>query len=397
VADLRLGFSPEQEELRATVRRLLAKSSSSADVRRTMTSAQGYDPELWFLMADQLGLHGLAIPEQYGGGGFSWMEQAAVLEEMGAALLCAPYLASAVMAPALLLHGADEATKADLLPALAAGTLIATVAIAENSGLWSADSIGLQADETPHGWRLDGHKSYVLDGSCADVVLVVARTPQGLTLFAVQRDAAGLQSVALNTLDPTRRLTRFEFDAVPARRIGAEGQAGPAVATCLDVTIAGLCAEMAGGAGRCLETSVAYAKGRIQFGQPIGAFQAIKHKCADMLIEVEQARSAAYYAAWAAAESTTELPAAAALAKAYCSDAYFHVAAENIQIHGGIGFTWEHEAHLYFKRAKSSALLFGSAAHHRRVLSDHIGIPAPAAKSAVPSSEAADATTCPAG
>jgi alkylation response protein AidB-like acyl-CoA dehydrogenase len=214
----------------------------------------------------------------------------------------------------------------------------------------------------------------VIDGHTADLIMVVARTPAGLSMFAVDGTAEGLTRTALATMDQTRKQARLEFAAVPGRLIGTDGAAGPVVTRILDLAAVALAAEQVGGAQRCLDMAVEYAKSRIQFGRPIGSFQAIKHKCADMLLEVESAKSAAYYAGWAAAEDSDELPVVASLAKSYCSEAYFHAAAENIQIHGGIGFTWEHDAHLYFKRAKSSELLLGDPSYHRELLAQRIGI-----------------------
>ena len=215
---------------------------------------------------------------------------------------------------------------------------------------------------------------FVLDGHTADLILVAARTSAGVSLFAVDGGASGLTRTALSTMDQTRKQAKVEFDNTPARLIGADGAGWNVLSTVLDLAAVALAAEQVGGAQKCLDMAVEYAKVRVQFGRPIGSFQAIKHKCADMLLEVESAKSAAYYAGWCAAEMNEELPSVASLAKAYCSEAYFHAAAENIQIHGGIGFTWEHPAHLYFKRAKSSELLFGDPTYHRELLAQRIGI-----------------------
>jgi alkylation response protein AidB-like acyl-CoA dehydrogenase len=215
---------------------------------------------------------------------------------------------------------------------------------------------------------------FVIDGHTAQLILVAARTGSDVSLFAVDGSAAGLTRTPLSTMDQTRKQARLEFSGVPARLVGAEGQGWPVLVKALDLAAVALAAEQVGGAQKVLEMSVEYAKVRVQFGRPIGSFQAIKHKCADMLLEVESAKSAAYYAGWAAAEDNDELPVVASLAKAYCSDAYFHAAAENIQIHGGIGFTWEHPAHLYFKRAKSSELMLGDPTYHREQLAQRIGI-----------------------
>jgi alkylation response protein AidB-like acyl-CoA dehydrogenase len=261
----------------------------------------------------------------------------------------------ALAANALLSSG-DEAAKGEYLPGIASGDTIATLAFTEESGRWELDGITMEAKPAGDGWVLDGTKSYVLDGHTANLILVAARTANGLSLFAVAGDADGLTRTALSTMDQTRKQAKLTFAATPARLIGEDGGAGPVLSKTLDLAAVALAAEQVGGAQRVLDMSVDYAKTRIQFGRPIGSFQAIKHKCADMLLEVESAKSAAYYAGWAAAEDNDELP------------------AENIQIHGGIGFTWEHDAHLYFKRAKSSELILGDPSYHRELLAQRIGI-----------------------
>jgi alkylation response protein AidB-like acyl-CoA dehydrogenase len=367
-------FSEEQEELRRSVRRFLEDKSPESEVRRLMETPEGYDPSVWDQMAQQLGLQGLAIPEEYGGSGYGYVELVVVLEEMGRALLCAPYFSSVALAANTLLASGDDAAKKEYLPGIAAGSTIATLAFTEDSGRWDEAGITLTATKSGDGYTLDGHKSFVLDGHTAHLILVAARTGAGVSLFAVDGNAAGLTRTSLSTMDQTRKQARLEFSGTPARLVGAEGSGWTTLSKTLDLAAVALAAEQVGGAQKVLEMSVEYAKVRVQFGRPIGSFQAIKHKCADMLLEVESAKSAAYYAGWAAAEDSDELPVVASLAKAYCSDAYFHAAAENIQIHGGIGFTWEHPAHLYFKRAKSSELLLGDPSYHRELLAQRIGI-----------------------
>jgi alkylation response protein AidB-like acyl-CoA dehydrogenase len=375
---MNFAFSEEQEELREAVRRFLADKSPESEVRRLMATTEGYDPAVWRQMAEQLGLQSLAIPEDYGGAGFGFVELVVVLEEMGAALLCAPFFSSVVLAAGALVASDDEKAKARWLPGIASGETIATLALVEDTGRWDLDAVQLVAtpggERDGDGWVLEGHKSFVLDGHLATLVLVVARTPEGPGLFAADGDAAGLVRTPLSTMDQTRKLARLEFSGTPAVLVGTAGNAAAGIDKTLQLAAVALAAEQVGGAQHCLDSSVEYAKTRIQFGRPIGSFQAIKHKCADLLLEVESARSAAYYAGWAAAEDSDELPLVASLAKSYCSEAYFHAAAENIQIHGGIGFTWEHDAHLYFKRAKSSELLFGDPAYHRELIAQRIGI-----------------------
>jgi alkylation response protein AidB-like acyl-CoA dehydrogenase len=367
-------LSADHEDLRRTVHRFLADKSSEPEVRRLMETEHGHNELVWQQMAVQLGLQGLIIPESYGGSGFGYFELALVLEEMGRVLLCAPYFSTVALAVNLLLALDDETANSTYLPGIAAGETIATVALVEPSGRWDAEGVTLQATQAGSQWRLTGEKLYVLDGALADLVLVVARAPGGVSVFAVGREAQGFTTEALSTMDQTRKQARLVFSATPATLIGAEGDGSAAVATMLDLAAVALAAEQVGGAQRVLDMAVDYAKSRVQFGRPIGSFQAIKHKCADMLVEVETARSAAYYAAQCAADEAEELPVMASLVQAFCSDAYFHGAAQNVQIHGGIGFTWEHPAHLYLKRAKSSELLFGDATYHRELLADRLGI-----------------------
>jgi alkylation response protein AidB-like acyl-CoA dehydrogenase len=376
---MNFAFSEEQEELRRTVRQFLEAKSPETEVRRLMETAEGYDTSVWKQMGQELGLQGLAIPEEYGGQGFTFIELGIVLEEMGRVLLCAPYFASAVLAANAILNAGTDAQKAVLLPPIATGDTIAALAFTEPSGKWDAAGITLEA--TPEGdhYTLSGEKMFVIDGNVADLLVVVARTAgttgtDGISFFTVSGNAKGLTRTNLSTMDMTRKQSKLEFDKVVAEPLGTPGEGWPAFSKTLDQAAVALSNEMMGGAQKVLEMSVEYAKVRVQFGRPIGSFQAIKHKCADMLLEVESGKSAAYYASWAAAEDNEELPVVAALSKAYCSEAYFHATAENIQIHGGIGFTWEHPAHLYFKRAKSSEIYLGDPTYHRELLAQRIGI-----------------------
>ena len=354
---MNFAFSEEQEELRKSVRRFLDDKSPSAEVRRLMETTEGYDPAVWSQMAQQLGLQGLSIPEEYGGSGYTYVELIVVLEEMGRALLCAPYFSTVALAANAILSSGDDQAKKELLPGIAAGDTIATLAFTEDSGRWDEGGITMEATKSGDGYTVTGTKMFVLDGHTANLIVVAARTAAGVSLFAVEAEGQGVTATPLQTMDQTRKQARVEFSGAPGRLIGTEGEGWNTLSKTLDLAAVALAAEQVGGAQKCLDMAVEYAKVRVQFGRPIGSFQAIKHKCADMLLEVESAKSAAYYAGWAAAEDSDELPVVASLAKAYCSDAYFHSAAENIQIHGGIGFTWEHPAHLYFKRAKSSELL----------------------------------------
>ena len=371
---MNFAFTDEQEQLRDFVRSFLEEKSPESAVREQMDTEQGFDPDVWAQMSEQMGLPALTIPEDYGGQGFTRIEQVVVLEEMGRSLLCAPFFSSAVMAANTLMLGGDESAKQAHLPQIASGETRGTLAFTEQNGRWDEPGITMAATAENGAWRLDGVKMYVLDGHTADLLIVAARTSGGVSLFTVDPGAAGLTRTALSTMDQTRKQAKLTFEGVEATLIGEEGQGWPVLEGVLDLASVALAAEQVGGAQRCLDMSVEYAKVRVQFGRPIGSFQAIKHKCADMLLEVESAKSAAYYAGWCAAEMNDELPQVASLAKSYCSEAYFHAAAENIQIHGGIGFTWEHPAHLYFKRAKSSELLFGDPTYHRELLAQRIGL-----------------------
>jgi alkylation response protein AidB-like acyl-CoA dehydrogenase len=373
-------FSEEQEELRRAVRQFLESKSPETEVRRLMETTEGYDPAVWKQMGQELMLQGLAIPEEYGGQGFTFIELGIVLEEMGRVLLCAPYFSSVVLAANAIMNVGTDDQKQALLPGIASGDTIATLAFTEPSGKWDAAGITMEAKENVGGeFTLSGEKMFVLDGFTADTIVVVARLEgttgtDGIMFFTVRGDADGLTRTSLQTMDQTRKQAKLEFDNVVAAPLGSTQDGFAAFSKTLDQAAVALANEMMGGAQKVLEMSVEYAKVRVQFGRPIGSFQAIKHKCADMLLEVESGKSAAYYASWAAAEDNDELPVVAALSKAYCSEAYFHAAAENIQIHGGIGFTWEHPAHLYFKRAKSSEIYLGDPTYHRELLAQRIGI-----------------------
>ena len=371
---MNFAFSEDQEALRKVVKDFLNAKSDEATVRELMDTEKGYDESVWTQMAEQMGLQGLVIPEEYGGSGYSFVELIVVLEEMGRRLLPAPYFSTVVLAAQTLLHSGDDAAKSAHLPGIASGETIATLAFTEPNGRWDAEGITATATQSGDGWTIDGTKQYVLDGHVANLIITAARTGAGISLFAVDGDASGLTRTALSTMDQTRKQAKLEFSGVPATLIGTDGGGWDVLSRVLDLAAVALAAEQVGGGQEVLEMAVQYAKDRVQFGRPIGSFQAIKHKCADMLLEVESAKSAAYYAGWCAGELNDELPSVASLAKAYCSEAYFHAAAENIQIHGGIGFTWEHPAHLYFKRAKSSELLFGDPTYHRELLAQRIGI-----------------------
>jgi alkylation response protein AidB-like acyl-CoA dehydrogenase len=360
-------FSDEHGELRRTVRNFFEKESDEKRVRELMSSEQGYDPACWSRMAEELGIVGLIVSERHGGAGFGMIELAIVAEEMGRVLLCAPYLASAVLATSALELAADEAAQNEILPKLASGEAIGTLAFSEPAKPWELSAIAMTAEADRGAFKLAGEKTYVLDGNLASEILVVARAGRELALFRVAPDASGLRRDALPPLDPTRKLSRLRFDNTPATRISSGDISGP-LERAVERAIVALAAEQLGGAQRVLEMATDYAKTRFQFGRPIGSFQIIKHQCADMLVKVELARSAVYNAAFESEADPESASIAARMAKSYCSDAYLEIANRNIQIHGGMGFTWEHGAHLYFKRAKASEVLFGSPGFHRERL-----------------------------
>ena len=374
-------FNEEQEELRSMARAFLEENSGSEQVRKAMESDLGYDPEVWRQIGAELGWTSVHIPEEYGGLGLGYVELVALSEIMGASLLCAPFFSSVCLAGNALLVAGSEEQKQAYLPGIAEGTTRASLAYSGNSGDWTASTVAVIATRSGDEYCLQGTTSFVVDGHCADLLIVAARTEgsvgsEGVSLFVVPADSAGLGRRVLPTMDQTRRMAEITLEGVrvPASaRLGDEGAAWPLLSRTLDLAAIALAAEQVGGAQRCLDLAVAYANERQQFGRAIGSFQAIKHKCADMMVKVESARSAAYYAGCCVAEGNdAELDTVAPLAKAYCSDAYFQCAADCIQIHGGVGFTWEYDIHLYFKRAKSSESLLGDAAFHREILAQRI-------------------------
>ncbi|MFI7455088.1 acyl-CoA dehydrogenase family protein [Nonomuraea sp. NPDC049714] len=390
----------EQEELRSTVRALLARTPPS---RPAPDAEAGYDEAVWRLLAGQVGAFGLAVPEEHGGAGCTLAETQVVCEELGRAVATLPYLGSAVLATQALLACGETAA----LPGLADGSRIGALAWAER-GTWDPAAIRAQV----LNGRLTGVKEHVLDGAHADLLIVPARSPTGgpasgppaddlapgadgdlgagvggglrasaeddlgaraeggLGVYVVDPGGPGVRVESLVTMDRTRPQARVRFDAAPARLIAADGRR--VLERLLAVAAAALSAEQLGGSARCLEMTLAYVRVREQFGRPIGSFQAIKHRLADLYVLVESARSVSDDAARALADDAPDLQVRAATAQAYCAEAYSAVAAETIQLHGGIGFTWEHEAHLHFKRAHSAAALFGSPAWHRARLAAHV-------------------------
>lgn len=367
-------FSAEQEEFRSSVRRFLDDKSPSSKVREIMETEFGIDYQLWDQMVDQLGLVALAIPEKYGGSGFGLTEVGIVFEELGRALVCAPYFSTVALGVNMILASEDEAACREYLPKVASGEITLAVCSVENINDWSLDTLTTVALGGEEAY-ISGTKKYVVDGLSASHLLVLANTEHlGPSLYLVRSDAEGINKYGLSTLDQTRKLADLEFNSAPAQLIGKIGAGAKYYERMLHKALTCISAEQVGGAQKVLEMAVGYSKQRSQFGRPIGSFQAIKHKCAEMLVEIESAKSASYYACWASDNQESDLPVAAFVAKSYCSDAYLNAAAENIQIHGGIGFTWEHDCHLYFKRAKASGLMFGAPEYFRERLALLIGL-----------------------
>jgi alkylation response protein AidB-like acyl-CoA dehydrogenase len=370
---MKFSFTDEQEEFRSSVRRALEARSPTTEVRRQMATETGYDREAWKKLNQELGLTAIHIPEAFDGAGFGFGELGIVLEEMGRNLLCAPYFSTAVLATTAILNAGSEAQKKALLPAIAAGDRTATLAFSEDSGLNDAASVAMTATKKGDAYTLDGIKSFVLDGHTADTIVVLARRPgskgeDGLSFFTVDGNAKGLQRTLLKTMDETRKLARLTFKGVEATLLGAEGGAAAPFAKTMHQIVVCLANEMVGGAERLREDALEYVKMRMQFGRSIASFQTTKNKAADMLVDVEMAKSAAYYAAAALDEGDDDVPAVASLAKATAAEAYLQTAIHAVQMHGGIGFTWDNDTHLWFKRAKSSEILFGDANHHRELM-----------------------------
>ncbi len=370
---MQFSFTSEQEEFRSVLRRFLEDRSPPSVVRRLMETDTGWQRDSWRDLNQQLGLAAIHIPEAYGGQGFGFVELGIVMEETGRALFCAPYFASTVLAATAIMNAGTEAQKRAFLPPIADSDTIATLAFTEPDGRW--DCAGVATTATPIGGRfkLDGVKSFVLDGHTADLIVVLARRPgsvgdEGLSFFTVAADAPGLERRALKVLDPTRKQARIEFRSVEAELLGEEGAGAASFAKTMMQAAVCLANEMVGGAERLRQSALDYANLRVQFGRTIASFQSMKHKQADMLVDVELAKSAAYYAAAAATEDDPELPALASLAKACASDVYMQTAVHTIQIHGGIGFTWDNDTHLWFKRAKSSEVFLGDPAYHRELM-----------------------------
>ncbi len=370
---MNFGFNEEQELLRNTARKFFENECPSEMVRSLMDTPEGMSPGLWAKLAEQ-GWLGLVYPEQYDGMGLGLVDLVVLMEEMGRAVVPGPYFSTVLLGGLAILEAGNDVQKKEWLPGIAAGDRRVALAWMEPSAQLGAEGLTLPAVEKEGRYTLSGTKLFVHDAHTADAIVVAARTggggasEDGISLFLVPKGARGLEVRLLPTMDQTRKLcevTLSDVTVAPDALLGAAGTAWKALSRVLDRATVALCAEMCGGAQKVLDMTVEYAKIRQAFGRPIGSYQGVKHKAADMLVDVENSKSITYYAAWVMDEGAAEGPLAVAMAKAYVSDAYRRVSAAGIQLHGGIGFTWEHDLHLYFKRAKGSEFTFGDATYHR--------------------------------
>lgn len=364
---MQFGLNDTQQTLKSTARKFLSTECPLAEVRRLSETDTAFDSGLWRKIAGQ-GWTGILFDERYGGSGMSMVDMAAVLEEMGRALIPGPYLSTALLAGAVIDHAASEAHKQNYLTAICNGDAKWTLALLEEHASWSPDAVRMTAMHDGSGYALTGNKLFVPDAGVADFLVCAASAEDELGLFAVPAHTPGLHIELMPSLDRTRPLYAVSFENVEVRPEGllAHGdRARAGLQYALDVAATALAAEMVGGMQRLLDITVEYAKTRKQFGKPIGEFQAVQHQCADMLVFTESSRSAAYYAAWALTEGGAEASTAVSVAKAYASDAYREVGNRAIQVHGGMGFTWENDIHLFYRRAKASEIAFGDATWHR--------------------------------
>jgi len=370
------GFTPQQEMIRNEAAAFLSQECPMPLVRELMVTQHGHSESLWDKMAS-MGWVGLMFPEQYDGVGLSFVELSILMEQMGAVLMPGPYFSTVVLAGLTLLESASDSQKERWLTPLASGNLKATLALTEPDGRWTVSRPRVTAERDGKDYLISGTKLFVPDAQIADLIICVAAargSGKDWMLVAVDRDTEGLTITPLKTMDQTRRLYEVSFERVRIGRDRVLEGSHSALERVLDRATIALSAQMIGGAQRVLEMCVEFSKTRIQFGRPIGSFQAIQHRCADMLLLVESARSAVYAAACNAAENKGETGLLASIAKAYTNDAYSWIAGEGIQIHGGMGFTFEHDAHLYFKRAKADEFTFGDSNFHLDRVADYIGL-----------------------
>ncbi len=375
---MNFAFSAEQEEFRSMLARFVEAQYPIENIRRLTETESGYDESTWKRMNAELGIAGVAIPEAHGGQGFTVLELGLALEQLGRNLAGGPLFATACLAAPAILTAGSEDDRNELLPSIADGSTIATLAFSERDGHFDAQSMQTTCSQAGDGWSISGTKSWVIDAPNADLIVIAARIPgtrgeDGVSLLAVKASDPGVRIEPVDALDLTRRLGSVTLDGATGRMLGEPGGAWPGLARILDQAAICLTAEQIGGTARCLEMAVQYSTERIQFGRPIGSFQAIKHRCATVKLDLELARSASYWAWWVASEHADELQQAASIAKSLCSETYLLAAAENVHIHGGMGFTWEHDAHLFYRRAKSSSILFGGPGEHRARIAAELG------------------------
>ena len=373
-------FTPEQQQLRTAVRKFCADNIDETAVRRLMESETRFDPAVWRRLGSELGVLGMAVPESDGGAGGSLVDQAIAVEEFGSALSCGPLFGTVYLAIPALVACPSGAVREELLAALVDGERTAAFAVVDSAGAFDPSKVTVTAD----GDTLTGTVNQVVDGDAADVILLAAKGSGGVSLYAVDGESAGVQRTALVTMDLTRPQATVVLDNAQARLLAGPEEAERVITHALQVGSALLAIEQVGAAQHLLDLSVEYAKSRLQFGRQIGSFQAIKHKLADMLVDLEHARSTAYHAVWALTDGTDDPALAVSIAQATCSAAFSRIAADAIQVHGGIGFTWEHQAHLYFKRAATNAALLGNAEEHRCRVADLVLDTAVAHTGAVP-------------
>ncbi len=359
-------LSKPQKLLQQSARDFFVRACPPEKVRELMASGTAFDDALWREMADQ-GWTGLIIPEEFGGLGLTLVDLIAVVEEMGRASLPGPFI-STLWAAALIDRAGSEGQRKQYLDPISLGDLKATVALLEESADWDPDAVQLRADKDGREFRISGRKDFVNDAAVADLIIVVARSGEDLVLLPVDRNTPGISITETPAIDATRKLYSIEFDNVSLPESSAlawNTRVREALDAATETAMIALCAEMLGGMEWTLATTVEYAKTRQQFDKPIGTYQAVQHQCADMFLMIESARSAIYFAAWALSENDPAARLAVSVAKAYCSDAAREVGNRGVQVHGGIGFTWEHNLQLYYKRAKASEIMFGDANYHR--------------------------------
>ncbi|MEP4146622.1 MAG: acyl-CoA dehydrogenase family protein [Halioglobus sp.] len=376
---MEFAFTEEQEMIRDTAAAFLAEVSDSEAIRLAMATERGYDPELWQRICEEMYWQAIHIPEAYGGMGLGYVEVVAMMEQMGRHLLCSPFFSTVCLAGNALIVAGTEEQKSQWLGKLCEGALTATVAFNGGINSWSANAVTATWKRDGDGYVLDGDYRYVIDGHSSDLLVVAAREEgsvgeEGISLFLLDAGAVGVSRQWLPTMDQARKQASIQLSSVTVGADALMGQAGQAwsqLAEVLDLAAIALAAEQVGGCQQLLDMTVEYTSERVQFNRTIASFQAVKHKAADMMLQTEVARSGIYYAACVAQEAlsggdlATELPEAASVAKSYCSDAFFAIAGDTMQLFGGVGFTWEYDVHLYFKRAKSSEHMLGNGAQHR--------------------------------